>query len=372
MARVSVDAEHFLTSLYVRDAFAVRDVEIPIAHHSSARRHLILTGPNNCGKTAVLEGLHRALTTSGAVLGVAPAGPRAPVVEPRGVPSMGLDERFVAYMRAGRTLELHHPAGPARFDERQFLRSEGAAAMLLQFLINLRTEQAFAREDGDQATVERVARRFDAFEAHLQQILDDDRAHLRLDRASYEFRVVLGDGRTVALDELGDGIASVIFMWAALMIPVHGLLRAGIIEPAGWAIIDEPELHLHARLQQVVLPLLAAMLPNVQLIVATHSPAVLASVANATIFGLRSRSVSASADYQGIRYGTILTQHVGLATDFDLATAHKLGRLHVLYELDPPRGTPEHEELRRLLAELGDRPHLLVAQARKKLDFGPA
>jgi len=367
--RVSVGAEHFLTSLYVRDAFAVRDLEIPIALSGDARRHLIITGPNNSGKTAILDGLHAVLSTLGSPTS-SPTQP--PLVDPRGAPLTGHDERFVAYMRAGRTLELHYPTGPARFDERQFLRSEGAPAMLLQFLVNLRTEQAFAHEDGDQRMVERIARRFDVLEDHLRTILDDERARLRLDRTSFHFRIALGDGRTVGFDELGDGIASIIFMCAALMIPVWGLLRAGISEPAGWAIIDEPELHLHPWLQQMVLPLLADMLPNVQLIVATNSPAVLASISDATIFDLRSRAVGSSADYHGIRYGTILTQHFGLATDFDLATARKLGRLGVLCGLDPKPGTAEHEEMCRLLAELGDRPHLLIAQAQKKVEFGSA
>lgn len=362
-----VEVDHFLTSLYVRDAFVVRDLEIPIATVEGARRHLIITGPNNSGKTAILGGLYRALST----LASSEASlTRPPLVEPRGVPLVGHDERFVAYMRSGRTLDLRQPAGPARFDERQFLRSEGAAAMLLQFLINLRFELAVAREGDDRSTIDRVARRFDAFEEHLRRILDDDRARLRLSDDSYEFRVELRDGRTVGLDELGDGIASVIFLWTTLMIPVHGLLRAGREEPTGWAIIDEPELHLHGRLQQILLPMLTATLPNVQLIVATHSPVVLSSIPDAAVFSLRSREVTSSADYLGIRYGTIYTQHFGLTADFDLATAHKLGRLHGLHDLDPRPGTPEHEEMLRLLVELGDRPHLLVAQVQKKLEFG--
>lgn len=365
---VSAGTEHFLTSLYVRDAFAVRDLEIPIAAPDGRRRHLMLTGPNGSGKTSILAGLYRSLTRPSSD----DAGPeRPPVVEARGAPLTGHEERFVAFMRAGRTLELHHPAGPARFEERQFLRSEGAAAMLLQFLVNLRTEQAYAREDGDQPTVERIARRFEALEGHIRQILDDERAHLRIDRHTFEFRIVLGDGRTVGFDELADGIASVLFMWSTLMIPVHGLLRSGIEEPAGWALIDEPELHLHARLQEMVLPLLTAMFPNVQLIVTTHSPAVLASIPDATVFDLRSHASFASAEIQGIRYGTILTQHFGIESDFDLATTRKLGRLKRLSDLDPTPGTPEDDERRRLATELSDRPFLLVAQEQKKLEFGP-
>lgn len=366
---VSVGDEHFLTSLYVHDAFSVRGLEIPISDSDGRRRHLVLTGPNSSGKSSILRGLYQSL--SGADSSKARSEQR-PFVEARGVPLEGHDERFVAYMRAGRMLELHHPAGPVRFDEQQFLRSEGAAAMLLQFLVNLRTRQAYAREDGEQSTVDRITQRFDALERHIRQILDDDRAHLQLDRMSFEFRIVLGDGRTVAFDDLADGIASVIFMWATLMIPVHSLQRSGIAEPAGWALIDEPELHLHVRLQRMVLPLLTAMCPNVQFIVATHSPAVLASISDASVLDLASRTHTSSNQFKGIRYGTIYKRHFGLSTDVDLETTEKLRRLKELRDRALIAGSNEHEEYRRLLIDLGEVPSLLVEQEQKRLEFDAA
>lgn len=337
---MSEGAEHFLTSLYVRDAFAVRDIEVPIAQGEDRRRHLMLTGPNGSGKSSVLDGVHRGLATypqspeAGAGSNIKRLDGR-PLVELEGLPDLvDRDGTILAYMRASRTLELQRPAGPTRLEEKRFLRSEGAAGILLQFLVNLRTEQALAREDGDDAAADHIGRRFQGIEGRLRQILDDDEAHLRFDRASFDFRIVLGDGRVVDFDKLPDGIASILFMWATLMIPAEAILRTGISDPAGWAIIDEPELHLHARLQEMVLPFLITMFPNVQFIVATHSPAVLASIPDATIFDLRSREAIPSADLQGIRYGTILTEHFGIETDFDLDTTRKLGRLERLSDAD--------------------------------------
>jgi predicted ATP-binding protein involved in virulence len=50
------------------------------------------------------------------------------------------------------------------------------------------------------------------------------------------------------------------------------------LEAPGVLLIDEIELHLHPRWQQTVVPSLQTVFPNTQLIVATHSPAVLTTV----------------------------------------------------------------------------------------------
>lgn len=51
-------------------------------------------------------------------------------------------------------------------------------------------------------------------------------------------------------------------------------------------LIDEPEIHLHVALQKRVLPYLEKCFPNAQFIVATHSPFVITSLKNATLFNL--------------------------------------------------------------------------------------
>lgn len=405
---VPEDADHFLTSLYVHNAFAVQDLEIPIAKDGE-RRHLLLTGPNGSGKSSILAALYRELQSH-------PSGPskvlanyepqldqlrktmaraqgdqrvqlerqfadvvkqkqalldRQSLVEVRcPQSSIAPDKTLLSLFEAKRSLQLVRPTGPIRLAEKSFLRvpAQSASSMLLQFLVNLRTEQAYAREDGDDGAADRIGQRFKDFESRLGQILDDEHARLHFDRASFDFSIELGDGRRVDFSRLPDGISSILFMWASMMIPANAIRRAGVSDPPGWALIDEPELHLHARLQEMVLPFLIEMFPNVQFIVATHSPAVLASISDATIFDLGSRQAIDSAELQGIRYGTILTEHFGIETDFDLETTRKLRRLKVLSDAEPAPGTEDFEELRTLAQQLAGLPHLLVAQVSKKLD----
>ena len=50
------------------------------------------------------------------------------------------------------------------------------------------------------------------------------------------------------------------------------------LEASGILLIDEVELHLHPRWQQTIIPGLRAAFPNTQLIISTHSPAVLTTI----------------------------------------------------------------------------------------------
>lgn len=54
----------------------------------------------------------------------------------------------------------------------------------------------------------------------------------------------------------------------------------------GIVLIDEIELHLHISWQKKVLPFLIKMFPNLQFIVATHSPFVVSSIESAVVYDL--------------------------------------------------------------------------------------
>jgi len=64
---------------------------------------------------------------------------------------------------------------------------------------------------------------------------------------------------------------------------------ADVKDLEGLVLIDEPEAHLHINLQKQILPKLIEIFPNIQFIVATHSPFVLSSISNAVIFDLEKK-----------------------------------------------------------------------------------
>lgn len=91
-----------------------------------------------------------------------------------------------------------------------------------------------------------------------------------------------GDGgtHTLELAQLSDGYRNLL---AVVLDFARRLAQANPnwpnpLEAPGILLIDEVELHLHPRWQQTVIPGLRAAFPNTQLIISTHSPAVLTTV----------------------------------------------------------------------------------------------
>ncbi|MCL1981845.1 MAG: ATP-binding protein, partial [Clostridiales bacterium] len=109
---------------------------------------------------------------------------------------------------------------------------------------------------------------------------------LRREKGGYHVdRVFEGRVQELNLDHLPDGYSAIIDIFSAII--AHW--RDDIIpfnHIRGLVLIDELESHLHVRLQKHVLPFLTELLPGIQFIVATHSPYVLNSVANAVVYDM--------------------------------------------------------------------------------------
>lgn len=87
---------------------------------------------------------------------------------------------------------------------------------------------------------------------------------------------IVRHGRAVPLDALSDGFQSILAIVFDLLIRLWWL-HPDLDDPTlgfAVAVIDELDLHLHPRWQRLVLPQLAALFPNVQFVITTHSPAV--------------------------------------------------------------------------------------------------
>jgi predicted ATPase len=135
-------------------------------------------------------------------------------------------------------------------------------------------------------------RLFEEFQNALRGMLPREIGFQRLEVRVPEIILVTSSG-DFSLDAMSGGVSAIFGMaWQMLMY--------GVDKPACTVIIDEPENHLHPSMQRSFLPSLTVAFPRYRFIVATHSPFIVSSSPDAWVYALtfndRKRIVSTRLD----------------------------------------------------------------------------
>ena len=148
--------------------------------------------------------------------------------------------------------------------------------LLHKYMVHLKTQQAYARNEGDMVTVNRIQKWFERFAGALRILLDNDSIELKYDYKEYDFKIHESGRNPFSLDELSDGYSSVVKIVSDLILRMdkNWLLGDKIsqYDIEGIVLIDEIETHLHIALQKKIMPFLTEFFPRIQFIVTTHSP----------------------------------------------------------------------------------------------------
>ena len=198
---------------------------------------------------------------------------------------------ITAYFPANRKTQIIRAQGvrDIKLDDAYSVYS-GPGTLLHQYMVHLKTQQAYARNEGDMAVVDRIQGWFDRFVGALQVLLDDDTINLAYDYKEYDFKIYESGRIPFGLDMLSDGYSSVIQIVSDLILRMdkNWLLRDEIskYDIEGIVLIDEIETHLHIGLQNKIMPFLTEFFPRIQFIVTTHSPYILNSLSNAKVYDL--------------------------------------------------------------------------------------
>lgn len=332
--------EHYVTKIQIREVRHFSDIEIELKQEK--RTHLLLTGKNGSGKTSLLRVIKKHLTAlqEREFINLVKLSSWKEIVQGRqenlenvedGYKKAVLSEEIKARSQFIKKYEIYqegcavtfHEGGEIQklYDEGKFLtafyganrkietagagRAKGVSnvvlnkvysvdsnpgGLLLQYLVHLRTQQAYARNEGDRETVEMLDKWFVRFENALKVLLDNESIRLVYDYKDYNFLIMEEGRKAYGFDQLSDGYSAAIQILTDLILRMEqNWLKEGILsayDMEGIVLIDELETHLHIELQRKILPFLTEFFPRIQFIVSTHSPYILNSIENCVIYDL--------------------------------------------------------------------------------------
>ncbi|CAN5569397.1 hypothetical protein BH09BAC4_BH09BAC4_04160 [soil metagenome] len=349
----------YIKSLYVNDCYAYKDFNIELQDYKPFS-HLILTGKNGSGKSTILKAINREFLPKETGQDWPTATVYAITSEPDGTKTykestvkgspislvnislaikhnkktgtglmspgevLSLYPKAYSFFEAKRKYGNQQVEGPTK--ESDFIgrlntkdSTNYFTSTFKQYLVNKKIEQAFAQIDQKVEQLMLTQSFFETLRQRFSEVFGQQVKLIDFDHKNYEFYFNLEDGRRLTFDTLSDGSFALLSILMDLFIRVD-LIRKQVnnyvYDPCGIVLIDEPETHLHLQLQEQVLPLLTSLFPNIQFIVATHSPAVIASIKNATVFDLTTKESRDSEETVGRSYSDLMMSHFDLNNEY--------------------------------------------------------
>lgn len=324
--------EYFISEIDIEKLYHLSNIKIKL--DSMKRQHLLLTGRNGSGKTSLLLAIRKFLQAindenlifllekyptwrKNAKIKKESATNEIQKLEAEkayknytewiekyqdgvlielnkydGIEKAYKDGDFItAFFSAERKAQFFQPHGVEDIKLSDAYRIDNDAGnVLLKYMVHLKTQQAYARNENDETTAQKIQKWFDRFESALRVLLDEDSIHLEYDYKKYNFRIRQDGREAFSFNELSDGYSSVIYIVSDLILRMdkNWLLDNEISQYnyQGIVLIDELETHLHIELQKKILPFLTEFFPRLQFIVTTHSPYILNSISNAKAYDL--------------------------------------------------------------------------------------
>lgn len=284
----------YIKSIYIKELRHLKDISINIDNNE--KKNLIITGRNGSGKTTLLEAIKSYLRFFEST--------DTPLEHRNTDTRINLDismveiiqnayrngEIIFSYFDAKRNSIVTIPTGVEKVTlNEKYPIDEKPAANFLKYLVDLKTQQSFAKNEGDFDESNKIELWFEKFENALKDIMDNSNLSLKFDYKNYNFTINEEGKIPYGFNELSDGYSAILDIIMDLIMRMENKAsRAYDLE--GIVLIDEIEAHLHISLQKKVLPFLTKLFPNVQFIVTTHSPFILNSIENAVIYDLENKT----------------------------------------------------------------------------------
>lgn len=284
--------DFFIKRIHVIKVRNIKNLDITLSE--TARKHLILTGKNGSGKTSLLEAMKELLDTgvrhgkNGGTFRLSQAQDmlKTGVMLEPDLKVSDLAKVTIAYIsaRGFRVPDITPPKALESIDiSVKPSINIPMVKEIYKYMNNLKLQAAYPRSTLEKENIEKW---FSNFESILKEVYQRDDLQVLYNASSHDFIISIPDLEPFALNKMSDGFAAYINIFMELLLRLDdGNSNVNFASP-GIILIDEIETHLHVELQKRALPFLTKMFPNVQFIVATHSPFVITSVDNAVVFDL--------------------------------------------------------------------------------------
>jgi len=257
-------------------------------------------------------------------------------------------EFILAYFNATRNVKIDIPTNVPKMQlQETYSIQENIGNMFLNYLVYLKTQQSFARNENDMEQVDKIQAWFDKFENSLKTLFEDESIYLKFDYKNLNFTINQEDREPYGFDVLSDGYSAVLDIVINLILRMEKQHKQ-VYDIEGIVIIDELENHLHIGLQKKILPFLTEFFPNIQFIISTHSPFIINSIDNVVIYDLEKKQ--RVEDLSGLAYEGIVEGYFDI-NQYSEKIKSKLERYSILVENSNKNDDEEEEEyqLRRYL-----------------------
>jgi len=333
---------NFITEIKIEKIRHLENINIVLG---DKKKHLILTGKNGSGKTSVLEELDsyfKLFTYSLSNELEVEICEQSDIIQPYfnvdrntyledymgGSKNKAFDFIY-SFFKAPRTI---NDIDKSTHAEKIIFPKDKTAklnTLFIRYIVGLKIERAFAKDDGELELVEKLDRWFDRFENMLRKIFNDESLVLKFDRNpfSYNFRIEREGREPFDFYTMSAGYSAIMDIVTELILKIENT-ESKSFDCEGIVLIDEVDNHLHVELQKNILPLLTNFFPNIQFIVTTHSPFVLSSIENSVVYDLethiRTENLS-EASYTGL-----IRKYFELPSEYSTVLENKFKEFKIL------------------------------------------
>ena len=382
--------EPYITNIHVNKLFHLKDFDIQIA--DSNHPHLMITGKNGSGKTVLLNALvdflnkikndrslsclsydehirinedHLSRISHLNNKGIYQENIRILSnrkedlygkisLSPEDIRSIIEDYTanniILAFYSADRKVNLKEPKNPIKPELRKNQNiQQSSTDQFLFFLVDLKIQEALFRNENQLEEANRLGQWFDNFQELMRTIFQDKHLVLIFDPRSYQFFIETNK-KVFKFTQMSDGYAAIIDIVADLILKMQddNSSFSSAYDKKGIVLIDEIETHLHLELQKLIMPMMTQMFPNIQFIVTTHSPFVLNSIPNVSIYDLEHRQML--EDLTDYSYEILAEGYFGVSTESSTVEM-RLSKLNELLKQNELSAS-DKRDIQQLIVEL--------------------